>query len=59
VSPLTRARQTADIIAGAASSAAAVATATSSSDLSPVVLPSLREIDLYSFQGLLKAQVGQ
>lgn len=37
VSPLTRARETADIIAAAAG-------------LTPHVLPALREIDLYSFQ---------
>jgi broad specificity phosphatase PhoE len=37
VSPLTRATQTADII-------------TSGMDLRSVTLPSLREIDLYSFQ---------
>ncbi|KAF6263231.1 phosphoglycerate mutase-like protein [Scenedesmus sp. NREL 46B-D3] len=43
VSPLTRATQTADII-------------TSGMGLRSVTLPSLREIDLFSFQGLLKGE---
>lgn len=43
VSPLERARQTAEII-------------TKGRELQPALLPSLREIDLYSFQGLLKQQ---
>jgi probable phosphoglycerate mutase len=40
VSPLTRAKQTADIVAAGR-------------DLPTTMLPSLREIDLYSFQVLL------
>ncbi|GBF99445.1 2-carboxy-D-arabinitol-1-phosphatase-like [Raphidocelis subcapitata] len=43
VSPLARARQTADIVARG-------------QGLEPRVLPALREIDLYSFQGLVKSE---
>ena len=43
VSPLARARQTADIVARGAG-------------LEARVLPALREVDLYSFQGLVKAE---
>jgi probable phosphoglycerate mutase len=45
VSPLRRATETADIIARGM-------------ELQPTYLPQLREVDLYSFQGLLKAEVG-
>jgi broad specificity phosphatase PhoE len=71
VSPLRRARQTAEAIAGmqpfvpppaAAASgglgdgAAAAAAITATLADAAEVLPSLREIDLYAFQGLLKAR---
>jgi broad specificity phosphatase PhoE len=61
VSPLRRARQTAEAIATRHPSEAAAAGGSGGSGKTTLadaaeVLPSLREIDLYSFQGLLKAR---